>query len=158
PHAEPELVSRDVRKTVTVLAASVAISTTRDERLDPEALRRVMGRGFSEIRAAVELHGGSVETSSGEAVTAVFGIPTGHEDDALRALRAAADMRERLASLAEELEGHWGALIALRIGVSTGEVVAGGEQLQPIGEPLTAAYRLAQQAEPGEIVLDEATY
>src|SRR5262249_30455349 len=123
-----------------------------------EALRRITGRAFAEIHAAVANHGGSVESTTGEAVTAVFGIPVVHEDDALRALRAAAEMGAQLFELATELEARRGPRLELRLGVSTGEVITGGAQLQATGEPLTAAVRLGQVADPGEILLDESTY
>ena len=86
--------AREVRKTVTVLFADVTGSTALGERLDPESLRRVMSRYFDEMRQALERHGGTVEKFIGDAVMAVFGIPTVHEDDALRAVRAAAEMRD----------------------------------------------------------------
>ncbi|HEV8682061.1 MAG TPA: adenylate/guanylate cyclase domain-containing protein, partial [Actinomycetota bacterium] len=84
----------EVRKTVTVLFSDVVGSTPLGERLDPETLRRLMSRYFDRMKAVVERHGGTVEKFIGDAVMAVFGIPTVHEDDALRAVRAAAEMRE----------------------------------------------------------------
>jgi DNA-binding SARP family transcriptional activator len=148
---------REVRKTVTVLAAVVSASSGRGARLDPEALRRVSRRGFAEINAAAEAHGGSIETTTGNVAMAIFGVPGVHEDDALRALRAAQEARGRVTAIAPELEAHWGARLELRMGVSTGEVVVGGDQLQPAGEPLSVAYRLAQAAGAGEIAFDEET-
>ncbi len=88
--------TREVRKTVTVLFADVTGSTALGERLDPESLRRVMSRYFDEMREVLVRHGGTVEKFIGDAVMAVFGIPRLHEDDALRALRAAREMSERL--------------------------------------------------------------
>ena len=101
-------------------------STALGERLDPEATRRLMRRYYDAMSAAVERHGGKVEKFIGDAVMAVFGISTLHEDDALRAVRAAADMRRDLAALNEELERDFGVRIEARTGVNTGEVVAGG--------------------------------
>ena len=86
----------DVRRVVTIVFADVTGSTSLGERLDPEALRRVMGRYFDEMAAVIERHGGTVEKFIGDAVMAVFGIPRLHEDDAVRAVRAAAGMREAL--------------------------------------------------------------
>lgn len=94
---------REVRKTVTVVFCDVSGSTALGERLDPEAMRRTMGRYFEETRLIVKRHRGTVEKFFGDAVIAVFGIPVAHEDDALRAVRAVAEIRTRLAALGEEL-------------------------------------------------------
>jgi hypothetical protein len=115
----------EARKTVTVVFADVSGSTELGERLDPEALRRVMERYFATARAVLARHGGTVENFIGDAVVAVFGIPAAHEDDALRAVRAAAEMREALAVLNEELSRERDVTLAVRTGVNTGEVVAG---------------------------------
>ena len=92
---------------------------------------------------------------------AVFGIPVLHEDDALRAVRAASEMRERLAALNEELERDWGVTIAVRTGVNTGEVVAGdGSEGQRFatGDAVNVAKRFEEAAPPGEVLLGETTY
>ena len=117
--------SREVRKTVTVLFCDVSGSTAMGERLDPESTRRVMSRYFEAMREAIERHGGTVEKFIGDAVMAVFGIPVVHEDDALRAARAATDMRSALDVVNDELEQDWGVRIESRIGINPGEVVAG---------------------------------
>ena len=136
-------------------------STALGERLDPESLRDVQSRYFDAMRAAIERHGGTVEKYIGDAVMAVFGIPVLHEDDALRAARAAADMREALAALNKELERDRGVTIQVRIGVNTGEVVAGDPgdgQAFVTGDAVNVAARLEQHAEPGQVLLGEATY
>src|SRR5262249_46800419 len=92
-------VAREVRKTVTIVFCDVTGSTALGERLDPESLRQVMARYFEAMRAVIERHGGTVEKFIGDAVMAVFGVPVVHEDDALRAVRAAAEMREALSAL-----------------------------------------------------------
>ena len=152
---------RELRKTVTVVFCDVTGSTTLGERLDPESLRRVMGRYFDEMQAALERHGGTVEKFIGDAVVAVFGIPAVHEDDALRAVRAAAEMRRARDRLNEELERTWGVRIQARIGVNTGEVVAGdssaGERFAT-GDTMNVAARLEQSATGGEILIGEETY
>ena len=149
------------RKTVTVVFADLTGSTGLGERLDPESLRRIMQRYFAEMRAAVESHGGTVEKFIGDAVMAVFGVPLVHEDDALRGVRAAAEMQERLAVLNVELEREWGLRLGARIGVNTGEVVAGdpsaGESFV-VGDAVNVAARLEQAAEPGRILIGESTY
>ena len=94
PLAAPEA-TREARKVVTVVFADVTGSTGLGERLDPETLRSIMGRWFEAMRAVLERHGGSVEKFIGDAVVAVFGVPVVHEDDALSAVRAAAEMQPR---------------------------------------------------------------
>ena len=101
---------REQRKTVTVLFCDLTGSTALGEALDPERLRAVLARYFDRMKGIVERHGGSVEKFIGDAVMAVFGVPALHEDDALRAVRAAAEMRDVLPELG--LQG--------RIGVMTG--------------------------------------
>ena len=91
--------AREQRKVVTVLFCDLVGSTALGESTDPEALRARMRRYFEDLRAILERHGGTVEKFVGDAVMAVFGIPVSHEDDALRAVRAAAEMRERLAAV-----------------------------------------------------------
>jgi class 3 adenylate cyclase/tetratricopeptide (TPR) repeat protein len=151
----------EVRKTVTVLFADVTGSTALGERLDPESLRGVMSRYFVEMTSAVENHGGTVEKFIGDAVMAVFGVPVTHEDDALRAVRAAAQMRETLDPLNAELERDWGARLQIRTGVNSGEVVAGDPsagQSFVTGDTVNVAARLEQAAEPGEILIGEETH
>ncbi|HET7857490.1 MAG TPA: adenylate/guanylate cyclase domain-containing protein [Gaiellaceae bacterium] len=150
--------SREVRKTVTVVFGDVTGSTAMGERLDPESTRRVMARYFEAMRDAIEQHGGTVEKFIGDAVMAVFGIPVVHEDDALRAVRAAADMREALTRLNDELERDWGVRIESRIGVNTGEVVAGEGETLAVGDAVNVAARLEQGAAPGETLLGDTTY
>src|SRR6476620_861671 len=147
PLAEPRLVGEQ-RKTVTVLFCDVAGSTSLGEKLDPEALRLVLARYFERMKAIVEYHGGTVEKFIGDAVMAVFGVPVLHEDDALRALRAAVEMREAFPDLG----------IRGRIGVTTGEVVTGTEERLATGDAVNVAARLEQAAEPGEILIGEETY
>ena len=160
PLAEPAP-SHEVRKSVTVVFCDVSGSTALGELLDPEALRRVMARYFDTMKVAIEHHGGTVEKFIGDAVMAVFGIPNVHEDDALRAARAAVEMREGLLDLNKELERDHGVTLASRIGVNTGEVVAGDPttgQALVTGDAVNTAARLEQAAAPGEILIGEETY
>jgi class 3 adenylate cyclase/tetratricopeptide (TPR) repeat protein len=143
PLAEP--VAREQRKTVTVLFCDVTGSTALGERVDAEALRNIMSRYFDAARHAIERHGGTVEKFIGDAVMAVFGVPTLHEDDALRAVRAALELRDSV-----EVE--------VRIGVNTGEVVTGGVETLVTGDPVNVAARLEQVAAPGEILIGGETY
>ena len=155
-----EIPSTEARKTVTVVFCDVTGSTSLGEQLDPESMRRVMSRFFEEMKTVLERHGGTVEKFIGDAVMAVFGIPSVHEDDALRAVRAAADMRDALRTLNKELERDRGVTIASRIGVNTGEVVAGdptAAQALVTGDAVNVAARLEQAAAPGEILIGENT-
>ena len=150
----------EVRKTVTVVFCDVTGSTALGERLDAEALRRVMMRYFDTMTQAIERHGGTVEKFIGDAVMAVFGIPTTHEDDAVRAVRAADDMRDGLRLLNKELERDHGATLECRIGVNTGEVVAGDastRQALITGDTVNVAARLEQGAPPGEVLIADST-
>jgi class 3 adenylate cyclase/tetratricopeptide (TPR) repeat protein len=162
PLAGPPLVtSREVRKTVTILFADVAGSTALGEQLDPEALRGVMSRYFEEMSGVLEHHGGTVEKFVGDAVMAVFGVPVAHEDDALRAVRAADEMRNRLGDLNAELERRYGVTLEMRVGVNTGEVVAGDPaagQALVTGDTVNLAKRLEQAAPPGGVLIGKATY
>src|SRR5918992_1639952 len=97
-----------VRKTVTLVFCDVADSTPLGERLDPEALRDVWSRYHETARAVLERHGGTIEKFIGDAVMAAFGIPVVHEDDALRAVRAAVELRAAIADLNAELERSYG--------------------------------------------------
>lgn len=151
----------ETRKTVTIVFADITGSTSLGERLDPETLRAVMSSYFDAMREAVERHGGTVEKFIGDAVMAVFGIPRLHEDDALRAVRAACEMRDALAILNKELERDRGVKIAIRTGVNTGEVVTGdpsSAQTFVTGDAVNVAARLEQTAEPGEILIGDPTF
>ncbi|HYT80224.1 MAG TPA: adenylate/guanylate cyclase domain-containing protein [Actinomycetota bacterium] len=149
------------RKTVTILFCDVTGSTALGEELDPESLREVIQRYFTEMRAVIERHGGTVEKFIGDAVMAVFGVPQIHEDDALRAVRTAIDMQSALEALNVDIERGWGTRIQARIGVNTGEVLASDPasgQSFVSGDAVNVAARLEQAAEPGEILLGESTY
>ena len=135
------------RKTVTILFCDLTGSTALGESVDPERLRALLARYFERMGSIVERHGGSVEKFIGDAVMAVFGVPLVHEDDALRAVRAASEMREALPDLG--LQG--------RIGVMTGEVVTGTEERLATGDAVNVAARLEQAAPPGEVLIGQPT-
>jgi class 3 adenylate cyclase/tetratricopeptide (TPR) repeat protein len=147
-----------VRKVVTVLFCDLVDSTPLGERLDPEALRRVLARWHKAMRTVIERHGGTVEKFVGDAVMAVFGLPLAHEDDALRAVRAAAEMRVALAALNAELERNYAVAIESRTALNTGEVVASRGETLVTGDAVNVAARLEQTAPSGEILLGEPTY
>ena len=135
------------RKVVTVLFCDVVGSTALGESVDPEALQRLLARYFERMKGIVEAHGGSVEKFIGDAVMAVFGVPVTHEDDALRACRAALEMRQALPELG----------VAGRIGVETGEVMSGTEERLATGDAVNVASRLEQAAGPGEVLIGAET-
>jgi class 3 adenylate cyclase/tetratricopeptide (TPR) repeat protein len=135
------------RKVVTVLFCDVVGSTALGESVDPEALDALLARYFERMSAIVEAHGGAVEKFIGDAVVAVFGVPVAHEDDALRACRAAVEMRGALPELG----------VGGRIGVNTGEVLTGSEERLATGDAVNVAARLEQAAEPGEVLLGAQT-
>jgi class 3 adenylate cyclase len=139
--------SREYRKVVTVLFCDVAGSTALGESVDPEVLRTLLGRYFDEMKAIVERHGGTAEKFIGDAVMAVFGVPQLHEDDALRAVRAAVEMRDALPELGVEA----------RIGLNTGEVVVGTDERLATGDAVNVAARLERAAARGEILLGPET-
>ena len=154
--------AREVRKTVTVVFSDVTGSTALGEQLDPESLRRVLSSYFDEMQSVVERHEGIVEKFIGDAVMAVFGIPVVHEDDALRAVRAAMEMRERLSALNEGARAGLGrgrspsgpASIPARLLPAT----PGGGQRFATGDAVNVAKRFEEAAPPGEILLGEPTY
>lgn len=149
------------RKLATLVFCDLSGSTAIGERADSETVRSLMLSYFHEMRSALERHGGTVEKFVGDAVLAVFGVPEAHEDDALRACRAALEMQARLASLNEEFERRFAMRIALRIGVNTGEVVAGDASRRETfvtGDPVNVAARLEQGAGPGEVLIGESTF
>jgi class 3 adenylate cyclase/tetratricopeptide (TPR) repeat protein len=136
-----------VRKTVTVVFCDLVGSTALGERSDPEVLRDLMSNYHAELRTILERHGGTVEKFVGDAAMAVFGLPQVHEDDALRAVRAAIEMRDAVARLG----------LQVRIGVNTGEVVAGSGETLVTGDAVNVAARLEQAAGTGEVLIGAAT-
>ncbi len=145
------------RKLATVLFADLAGSTELATSMDAETLRGLLGDLYDQLSRAAEAYGGTVEKFIGDAVMAVFGVPTAHEDDPERAVRAAIVMRSRLAGLAERRDMR----MDLRIGINTGLVVTGtspGRDFLVTGEAVNLAARLQQAAEPGEILVGERTF
>jgi class 3 adenylate cyclase/tetratricopeptide (TPR) repeat protein len=146
------------RKTVSVVFCDLADSTALGERLDPEPLRELMGRWYEEMRTAVEHHGGMVEKFIGDAVMAVFGLPRAHEDDALRAVRAALDMQRAVERLNASLAERDVPELRIRIGINTGEVVTGDDAATlATGDAVNTAKRLEQAAGGGEILIGAVT-
>ena len=145
---------REARKVVTILFCDLVESTKLAERFDPEALQRLLARYFVGARTIVERHGGTIEKFIGDAVCAVFGMPTVREDDALRGVRAAVELREAVVSLDAQL----GPGLATRIGVNTGEVFAAGTDLSVAGDAVWTAKRLEEAAPRDGILLGPTTW
>src|SRR5215472_651506 len=153
--------AEEVRKTVTVVFCDLKDSTSLGEKLDSESLREVLEVYFSAMRQVLEWHGGTVEKYIGDAIMAVFGLPRLHEDDALRAVRAAFEMGTVLQDLNVRLQATWGVRLQNRTGVNTGEVVAAdsatGQRLAT-GDTINVAARLEQAAPDGEVLIGDTTF
>jgi class 3 adenylate cyclase len=146
------------RRLVTILFADVVESMALAEALDPEALGQVLREYFETVSAVLARHGGTVEKFAGDAVMAAFGVPVTHEDDPLRAARAAVDIQAALAALNERLEHKHGITLDVRIGIESGEVVAAqtdARQRLVTGEAVGIAAGLEESAKAGEIVVGE---
>ncbi len=143
----------DARKVVTALFCDVVGSTALASELDPETMHRVLRGYFADISATIARHGGTIEKFAGDAILAIFGIPVLHEDDALRAVRAAVEIRQRLPELAREV----GLGLDFHIGLNTGLVHTDEERSIAIGDAVNVAARLQQAAAGGEILLGQAT-
>ena len=153
--------ARESRKTVTIVFTDLKASTVEGATLPPEELRDVMAAAFDDTRRVLEKHGGTVEKFIGDAVMAVFGLPVRHEDDGLRAVRAALEMKIALAALAERLARERGVRLTFAIGVNTGEVVAGDASLGQrlvTGDAVNVAARLEQAAPVHEVLIGDLTY
>jgi class 3 adenylate cyclase/tetratricopeptide (TPR) repeat protein len=153
---------RQERRVVTILFADLAGSTALGERLDPEDVRDVQSRLFELVNREVERYGGITEKFVGDAVLAVFGIPRAHEDDPERAVRAALATQAAFGAFAQEISGGHGIDVGLRVGINTGEVVAGREgaargELMVSGDAVNVAARLQQAARPGQVLVGERT-
>jgi len=148
------------RKLVTVLFADLTGSTALGEELDPEQLRSLLAGYFAAMASVIESWGGVVEKFIGDAVMAVFGVPVAREDDAERALHAALAMQKRLEELNDEIAARHGVRLGLRIGVNSGEVIAGigRDQFMVTGDVVNVAARLQQTAGAGDVVVGERTH
>jgi class 3 adenylate cyclase/tetratricopeptide (TPR) repeat protein len=160
---------RDSRRTVTVVFTDVVGSTALADRLDTETFTALMDRYFERMSEVADRHGGTVAKFIGDAILIVFGVPATHEDDALRAVRTASEMRRELAVLNEELKQRWDITLATKTAINTGEVLTTTTDLAEdgparrgghiaVGDAMNVGARLEQAAEPGEIVLGETTY
>jgi class 3 adenylate cyclase len=162
--AQPATEPDRERKVATLLFADLVGYTSLSEGHDPEIIEAVVGRAFDRLSAEVERYEGLVEKFAGDAMLAVFGVPTVHEDDAERAVRAAFEMQQAMTDLGAELAAEGRPQLQLRIGVETGEVLANRQRAATdrdrivTGDAVNTAARLQQAASPGEIVVGSATY
>src|SRR6185312_13507560 len=151
----------EIRRFATVVNSDLKGSTALGEKLDPESLREILTRYFDEMRLVFESHGGTIEKIIGDAIVAVFGLPTRRDDDALRAVQAAAETMRVLAVLNDQLEKTWGVRLVTRTGVASGEVVVGeltaGAHVLT-GETMRVAGTMEQNAPPLEVLLADSTY
>jgi DNA-binding SARP family transcriptional activator len=158
PAAREEPAPEEMLKLVTVLFADLVGSTALAQSRHPEDVRALMSDFFSAMTGVIEAEGGTVEKYVGDAIMAVFGVPTVHEDDAVRAVRAACRMLGRLRRWNAERDGAHA--LEIRIGVCTGEVLASGatgDDLRVTGAAVNVAARLQQAAEPGTILIADRT-
>jgi class 3 adenylate cyclase/tetratricopeptide (TPR) repeat protein len=156
-----DAVSEEIRRQVTIVTSDLKGSTALGESLDPESLREVMTTYIDEMQAVFEAHGGTIEKIIGDAIVAVFGLPTAREDDALRAVEAAAESQRVLASLNERIEQRWGVRLTVRTGVASGDVVVGeasAGQHVLTGPTIAIATAMEQNAPAQEVLLADSTW
>ena len=160
---KPILVPESERKHVTVLFSDLSGYTAITEKLDPEETKEIMAKIFGEISKVVSKYEGFIERFVGDAVMALFGFPTAHEDDPVRAIKAARDIHEVVSSLSPRYERPIGKPLAMHTGISTGLVVTGEVNLGKgtygvLGDTINTASRLSGLAKPGEILVGSDTY
>jgi class 3 adenylate cyclase len=158
---EAERTPAEIRRFATVVNSDLKGSTALGERLDPETLREVLTLYFDEMRAVFESHGGTIEKIIGDAIVAVFGLPVRHDDDALRAVEAAAESQRVLASLNDRLEATWDVRLVVRTGIATGEVIFGEASIGQhvlTGDTMTISSAMEQNAPPLEVLIAGSTY
>src|SRR5687768_6191704 len=145
------------RRQVTVLFADLSGYTAVAERMDPEAVKALVDRALMRLGREVEGHGGTVDKYIGDNVMAIFGAPVAHEDDAERAVRAGLGMQAAMDEVNDGLPD--GAHFALRVGINTGEVLAGavGDAYTVVGDTVNVASRLQSAARPGSVTVGERT-
>ena len=145
----------EIRRFATVVNSDLKGSTALGERLDPESLREVLTLYFDEMQAVFESHGGTIEKIIGDAIVAVFGLPVRHDDDALRAVEAAAESQRALAGLNDRLDDKWGVRLVVRTGVATGDVIFGEASIGQhvlTGDTMKISSAMEQNAPPLEVL------
>src|SRR4051812_16464938 len=155
----PAATPPEERRQVTVLFADLSGYTAVSERMDPERVKALVDSALRRLAQEVGRFGGTVDKYIGDNVMAPFGAPVAHEDDAERAVRAGLGMQEAMGEINEELAESHGVSLALRVGVNTGEVVAGavGDAYTVVGDTVNVAARLQSAAERGTVTVGERT-
>ena len=156
PSVAPRWIA-DERKMVTILSVDVIASIGEGDAPDAEVSSRALEKFFRKATAVVIGHGGQAEVVIGDALVGTFGVPTAREDDALRAVRSAVDLRHLLAAYNAELGSSGHVQLIARIGVDTGEAVISSASHEPAGDPVRGARKLHQRAGAGEILVGETT-
>jgi class 3 adenylate cyclase len=151
------------RKHVTVLFSDLSGYTAMCERLDPEEVKEITSRIFGDIAQVVTKYEGFIEKFVGDAVMALFGVPKAHEDDPVRAIRAAGEINDLVETMSPQLEEKIGKLLSMHSGINTGLVVTGEVDLDKgthgvAGDTINLAARFCSLANPGEIVVGLDTY
>jgi len=150
------------RKHVTVLFSDLTGYTAMSEKLDPEDVKEITSRIFGEVSEIVSKYDGFIEKYAGDAVMAMFGVPTAHEDDPIRAVKAAREIHERVNRISPEIESRTGQPVSMHTGITTGLVVTGEVNMKigthgSAGDTINCAARLSSLAKPGEILIDMDT-
>jgi class 3 adenylate cyclase/tetratricopeptide (TPR) repeat protein len=151
------------RKHVTVLFSDMSGYTAMTEKLDPEEVKEIMGKIFGEISKIVAKYEGFIEKFIGDAVMAIFGAPTAHEDDPVRAIKASREIHDVVSTLSTQFEKKMGKALCMHTGICTGLVVTGEVNLEKgthgvLGDTINMASRFSGLAKPGEIVVSPDTY
>jgi class 3 adenylate cyclase/tetratricopeptide (TPR) repeat protein len=151
------------RKYVTAMFSDLSGYTAMSEKLDPEEIKEIMGRIFGQIAQVVTKYEGFIEKFIGDAVVAFFGVPKAHEDDPIRAIKAAKEIHELVAAMSPEVEKRTGKPISMHTGINTGLVVTGEVNTEKgthglAGDAINVASRLSGLAKAGEIVVGHDTY
>jgi len=154
---------RGERKQATVLLSDLSGYTAMSERLDPEELKEIMSRIFGEVAQVVTQYEGVIEKFIGDAVLAIFGVPKAHEDDPVRAIRAAKEIHDLVEAMSPQLAGKVGQSLSMHTGIYTGLVVTGESDLEKgtrgvVGDTINIAFRLSSLARAGEILVGLETY
>ena len=160
--AEDASVTPGERKHVTVLFSDLSGYTAMSEKLDPEEVKEITGRLFTALASVIEGYGGFVEKYVGDAVMALFGVPDAHEDDPVRAVRAAREMHRLVAEMAPSLGVPEGIVLSMHSGINTGLVVTGKTDAEKgthgtAGDTVNVASRLCSLAKAGEILIGPET-